>query len=126
MKQVLVDTSVWVDHFQRGNPELVSLLDSYQVLVHPMVIGELACGKIPQRNTTLADLGNLEQTNQASITDALGFIEREGLYSMGCGLVDILLLASTLVTPGAVLWTLDRKLASLAERFGVMHQRVLH
>ena len=54
------------------------------------------------------------------------FIEREQLYGLGCGLVDMVLLASTLITPGAELWTLDKRLAGLAERFGVMHQAALH
>lgn len=56
----------------------------------------------------------------------MDFIEREKLYGFGCGLVDMVLLASTLITPGAELWTLDKRLAALSERFGVMHQSILH
>src|SRR5260363_373007 len=49
------------------------------------------------------------------------FIEREKLYGLGCGLVDMALLASALMTPGAKVWTQDLRLANLAGRFGVAH-----
>jgi hypothetical protein len=54
------------------------------------------------------------------------FIERERLFGIGCGLVDMQLLASTMMTAGIELWTLDKRLSVLAERFGVMYQPVLH
>lgn len=44
------------------------------------------------------------------------------LYGLGCGLVDIVLLASTLMTPNAELWTLDKRLNALSDRFGVAFQ----
>jgi hypothetical protein len=56
----------------------------------------------------------------------MAFIERERLFGLGCGLVDMLLLTSTLMMPGAELWTLDKRLCALAERFGVMHRLDLH
>jgi hypothetical protein len=56
----------------------------------------------------------------------MDFIERERLFGLGCGLVDLLLLCSTLLTPSARLWTLDKRLSALAERFGVMHAPTPH
>jgi hypothetical protein len=47
------------------------------------------------------------------------FVEQERLYGLGCGVVDMGLLASMRITPGALLWTLDERLVALAERFGV-------
>jgi len=127
MKGVLVDTSVWVDHFRQRNDALVNLLSLDLALTHPMVLVELACGTPPApRAETLNDLGLLQQTQQAGLREVMEFIEREELYGLGCGLVDMVLLASTLITPGAELWTLDKRLAVLAERFGVMHQPALH
>ena len=126
MKGVLVDTSVWVDHFRRRNPALVGCLEFDLVMVHPLIVGELACGTPPDRMRTLSDLGSLQQTRQASLREALAFIEREHLFGLGCGVVDVLLLASTLMTPGVELWTLDKRLGALAERFGVMHRPSLH
>ncbi|MHB0992471.1 MAG: type II toxin-antitoxin system VapC family toxin [Burkholderiales bacterium] len=127
MKGVLIDTSVWIDHFRKHNEILVNLLDLGFALAHPMILVELACGTPPApRVRTLSDLGLLQQTQQASLREVIDFIEREKLYGLGCGLVDMVLLASTLITPGAELWTLDKRLAALSERFGVRHQPALH
>lgn len=126
MKGVLVDTSVWVDHFRNRNDALVELLALDLVLAHPMILGEIACGTPPNRVKTLMDIDRLQPSQQASVREVMAFVERERLFGMGCGLVDMLLLASTLMTPGVELWTLDRRLSGLAERFGVMHRPVLH
>lgn len=115
---VLIDTSVWVDHFRRRNEDLVTLLLRDECLSHPMVLGELACGSPPApRQRTLGDIGLLQSATQASWDEVMALIERERLYGLGCGLVDITLLASTLLTPDARLWTLDKRLAALAVRF---------
>jgi predicted nucleic acid-binding protein len=117
---VLVDTSVWVDHFRRPNAVLAELLALDQVLTHPLVVGELACGTPPEpRLRALSDMALLLPADQAAPDEMRDFIEREALFGLGCGLIDLTLLASTLLTPSAQLWTLDKRLASLAARFGV-------
>lgn len=127
MKRVLIDTSVWVEHFRRPNDELIRLLGLDLALIHPMVLLELACGTPPApRQRTLHDLGLLQHAQQAGWREVMAFVEREQLYGLGCGLVDLSLLASTLLTPGAALWTLDRRLGALATRLGVGHQPALH
>jgi len=124
---VLIDTSVWIDHFRNGNDGVVELIGLDLVLIHPMVIVEIACGTPPApRLQTLDNLSLLQSCNQASLPEVLAFIEREKLYGRGCGLVDMALLASTLITPGATLWTLDKRLSDLAEHFAVMHRPKLH
>jgi len=123
MSAVLVDTSVWVDHFRHRNAALEILLRRDLACIHPMIIGELACGTPPApRSRTLRDLGLLPTIQQASLRETMAFIERESLYGLGCGLVDLVLLASTLLTPAARLWTLDQRLGKLAARFHVAHQ----
>jgi predicted nucleic acid-binding protein len=121
---VLVDTSVWIDHFRRRNQDLVNLISRDLALVHPMVLLlELACGTPPSpRAQTLSDLGLLQVAEQATLDEVMQFVEREKLFGLGCGLVDMALLAATLVTPGAKLWTLDPRLADMAQRFGVAHE----
>ncbi|PPD32942.1 MAG: VapC toxin family PIN domain ribonuclease [Methylomonas sp.] len=120
---ILVDTSVWVDHFKNRHEDLVGLLISDSALIHPLIIAELACGTPPApRAQTLNNLRQLRRCNQAGLQEVDEFIEREALYGLGCGLIDLQLLASVLITPGAKLWTLDRRLARLAERFGVAYQ----
>ncbi|WP_219210982.1 type II toxin-antitoxin system VapC family toxin [Variovorax boronicumulans] len=124
---VLVDTSVWVDHFRHGNDALVALMALDRVLTHPMVVLELACGTPPApRRRTLDDIGLLRAARQATPAEVLAFVEQEKLYGLGCGLVDLNLLASTLITPDARLWTLDRRLRDLAARFGVAHSLERH
>jgi len=92
-----------------------------------MIIGELACGTPPEpRLRTLSDIDLLAKVSQASPSEVRDLIEREALFGMGCGLVDITLLASTLITPGASLWTLDRRLAMITKRFGVCYEPLAH
>lgn len=124
---VLVDTSVWIDHFRSSNRALVDLVERDRALTHEMVIVELACGTPPApRTETLGYIGLLRSCLPANLKEVMAFVEREKLYGLGCGLVDIALLASTLITPSAELWTLDRRLDALATRFGVAHRPVLH
>ena len=85
-----------------------------------MVVAELACGTPPApRTQTLADIGLLQPATQANLDEIRALIEWDQLYGLGCGLVDIALLASTLITPETRLWTLDKRLASLAARFNI-------
>lgn len=120
---ILVDTSVWVEHFKNRNERLVQLLNQDMVLIHPMIVVEIACGTPPSpRRRTLDDLELLPQSSQASLTEVMAFIEDKALYGLGCGLVDITLLASTLITPGARMWTLDKRLQKMAERFNIQYQ----
>jgi hypothetical protein len=123
---VLVDTSVWVDHFRRPNQALVDLLLQDAVFIHPWVLGELACGSPPSRAQTLADLAALRPARVATVDEVMALVERERLYGQGCGLVDLGLLASTLLTEGARLWTLDRRLATMAGRLGAAHDMAAH
>jgi hypothetical protein len=126
MKGVLVDTSVWVDHFRNRNENLVSLLTLDLALSHPLIVTELACGTPPApRSRTLSDIATLPQARQATLDEVRGFIEREKLYGLGCGVVDLALLASTLLTPGSRLWSLDKRLVELAQRFDVAFQPAL-
>jgi hypothetical protein len=84
------------------------------------MVTELACGTPPaRRSRTLTDIATLPQARQATVDEVGGFIEREKLYSRECGVVDLALLASTLLTPGSRLWSLDRRLVELAQRFDV-------
>ena len=92
-----------------------------------MVIVEIACGTTPApRSQSLENLALLQLCKQATLQEVLALVERERLYGLGCGLVDMCLLASTLITPAAALWTLDKRLAGLAQRFGVAHKPVMH
>lgn len=120
MNGVLIDTSVWVNHFRQRNNILVDLLTVDLALSHPMIVTELAGGTPPApRLRTLSDIATLPQTRQATLGKVRELIDRERLYGLGCGLVDLTLLASTLLTSGLRLWSEDRRLVQLAQQFGV-------
>ena len=120
MSLVLADTSVWVAHFRITNPVLQSLVAMDQVLCHPLIVLELACGTPPApRERALGDLKKLQQAVVATTDETLALIEREQFHDSGCGTVDMALLASVLLTPDTLLWTLDKKLGALAARLGV-------
>lgn len=120
MSLVLADTSVWVAHFRGASPALQSLLAADQLLCHPLIVLELACGTPPApRARTLGDLGQLRQAVTATNDEVLALIEKEQLHDSGCGAVDMALLASVLLTPDSLLWTMDKNLDALARQFGV-------
>jgi predicted nucleic acid-binding protein len=117
---VLADSSVWVAHFRKPNGILQSLLATDQVLCHPLIVLELACGTPPApRERTLGDLKTLQQSVIATTEETLELIERERLQDLGCGALDMSLLASVLLTPDVLLWTVDKNLEALATRFSV-------
>jgi len=111
---ILVDTSVWVDHLRKGAPGLVAALDRGDVLIHPFVLGELACGNLKNRREVLRLLGDLPLAPIAEEREALEFIERRALMGRGIGYIDVHLLASVALGHGASLWTRDRRLAAVA------------
>lgn len=116
---ILVDTSVWVQHLRRGVPELAAMLEAGDVLTHTLVLGELACGNLRNRARILADLGALPFTPRATDDEALAFLEHRQLMGRGLGIVDVHLLASAALAGDARLWTLDRRLAAVAEELGL-------
>lgn len=115
----LVDTSIWIDHFHAAEPALVDLLEMHEVACHPMVIGELALGSLRDRETTLELLANLPATSIAEHDEVMKLVSARELYGRGLGLVDAHLLASTLMTPGARIWTRDKRLRVAADELGV-------
>ncbi len=113
---ILVDTSVWIDHLRTGHPELVALLQDGHVLAHPWVTGELALGHLAHRSEILALLNHLPQAKAATDHEVLTLIDNHQLFGVGIGYVDAHLLAATMLTAGARLWTYDKRLAAVADQ----------
>jgi predicted nucleic acid-binding protein len=116
---ILVDTSVWIEHFRAGNKHLRSLLFNQQVLCHPFVVGELACGKLQKRGEILTDLKALPEAHLVEHEEVISFLEARRLYGQGIGWVDAHLLASTLLT-GCAIWTIDKPLRRAAAALNVL------
>ena len=119
---ILVDTSVWVDHLRVEEPHLVSLLRENQVLGHPMVIGELACGNLRNRDELLHHLKGLPPIPSATHGEVFYFIEERRLMGRGIGFVDAHLLAATALAGPAKLWTKDRRLLRVAFDLHLAHE----
>ncbi len=113
---IVVDTSVWIDHLRRSNDELASLLDANEVLGHAFVVGELMLGRATAEARRL--LQALPQAKKASDQEVLGFIDSAALPGTGLGYVDAHLLAATIITSEARIWSLDRPLREAAARLG--------
>ncbi|HQR88222.1 MAG: VapC toxin family PIN domain ribonuclease [Caulobacter sp. 12-67-6] len=116
---ILVDTSVWIDHFRAASPDLVRLLEQGRVLVHPFVVGELALGNLRDRTTVLGALKQMPQAVRAHDDEVLSFIEANRLHGLGVGYIDAHLLASARLTTGARFWTRDRRLNAVSEQLSV-------
>jgi predicted nucleic acid-binding protein len=116
---IIVDTSVWIDHLKSSDPVLADLLGKGRVLAHSFVTGELALGSLHQRRIVLESLCDLPQATVASDDEIMMLIKREQLYRLGIGFVDAHLLAAVRLTPGALLWTRDRRLRQAATRLGL-------
>lgn len=98
---------------------MVALLNAGGLLMHPFVLAEIALGNPPRRAVTLATLGAIRQPVIASNTELRRMIEKHTIFGSGVGYVDAHLIASTMLTAGAKLWTGDKRLHAVAERLGV-------
>jgi predicted nucleic acid-binding protein len=110
---ILVDTSVWIEHFRAGNDRLRNLLFDEEVLCHPFIVGELACGTLRKRGEILSMLRALPEAKLLEHDEVMAFLDARRLYGHGIGWVDAHLLASTLLT-GCMIWTFDKPLRRAA------------
>lgn len=113
--RVLADTSIWIDYFRREDPRLTSLLDQGDIVIHPFVIGELVLGRVSKISHMLDDLSTLPKATIASNDEVLELIVKRKLSGLGIGYVDAHLLASTMLTIEASIWTRDKRLLAAAK-----------
>ena len=118
---ILADTSIWILHLREGESHFIQLLEQGFVACHPFIIGELACGNIRNRSEILSLLKTLPSTPTVDIAEYLFFVERNHLFGMGIGFVDVHLLASAKLS-GVPLWTADKKLKEAALHLKVSYK----
>jgi predicted nucleic acid-binding protein len=118
---ILVDSAVWVDHLRAGDRRLAALLDRAAVLAHPWVTGELALGRLRNRAEILRLLDDLPQATVATTGEMRALVDAHELHGLGVGYVDAQLLAATLLSEDASLWTRDRRLRAAAQRLNVAY-----
>ncbi|RHW18076.1 VapC toxin family PIN domain ribonuclease [Sphingomonas gilva] len=121
-RRIIADSAIWIDHLGKGDAELAAQLKRRRILLHPMIIGEVALGSIARRRIVLEELQALPQAAPASHAEVMAMIEWLGLFDCGIGYVD----AHLLTAPRAAgpdnpvsLWTRDKRLRAQAERLGV-------
>ena len=117
---ILVDTSVWIDHFHHSDELLKELLLSNQVCIHPYILGELSCGYKSNRQEVLSLLRTLKGIDLVLEEEVFIFIEERKLYGKGLGFIDIHLLASAMVHHVPI-WTRDKSLKRVAIELGIDH-----
>ena len=115
---IVADTSVWIEHFHRGEKGLVQLLIDGEIAIHPFVTGELACGSLKNRLQTLDYFDAMPQVPVADTAEVRLFIEHHALHGLGLGWVDIHLLAAVKLA-NCRLWTFDKRLSEAASRLGL-------
>jgi len=116
---ILADSSVWIEHLRRNDVRLAELLVQEQVLIHSMVIGELACGSLAHRQAVLWRWQRLPRLASESDESVIRFVEERQLMSRGIGFVDAHLLAAVAASQGTRLWSRDKSLAGLAAELGL-------
>ncbi len=120
--KVLVDSSIWIDHINKGDIGLAGLLKRRWVVMHPIVYGEIALGSIKSRKAVLEELQELPQTIVASHSEVIAMIEWLELHNKGIGFVDAHLIAAVRLIEGGTLLTRDKRLRVQAERLGLTYQ----
>ncbi len=117
---ILVDTSIWVNHFRSADEGLITLLNANRVLMHSFVIGELACGNLRQRDEVLSLLRNLPAATIGRHDEVLLFIDHRKLMGRGIGYIDSHLLTAVALS-NARLWTRDKRLRDVASELGMTY-----
>lgn len=115
---ILVDTSIWIDHFRQADAELRRIIEDDTLLSHPTIIGELALGSLRDRRSVIAFLASQRVAPVATHDEIMTMIEQHQIFSMGIGYTDASLLASVLLDRRATLWTRDKRLRAAAEKAG--------
>ena len=113
---ILVDTSIWIDHLNNSNDELIQLLNSSKVCIHPFIICELSCGNISNRSELIGLLQALPRVESVFEEEVFTLIENKNLFGIGLGFVDVNLLASALIY-NVKIWTQDTALKKVAKKF---------
>ena len=116
---ILVDTSVWIDHFRSAEAAMRTLLVSGQITIHPFVIGELIMGNLTPLDASIAYLSAMPRVDPVSESQLYDCVTKHKLSGTGMGFVDAHLLAAAEQNRGLRIWTRDKRLALHAERVGL-------
>ena len=117
---ILVDTSIWIDHFRYGDAELRKIIEEDRLLCHPVVIGELALGSLRDRDAVVVFLAAQREASVGTHDEVMTVIDRHSIFGMGIGYTDAHLLTSALLDRRSILWTRDKRLEAAALKAGAL------
>lgn len=116
---ILADTSIWIDHLRKTNPQILALLGARQLLMHPFVTGELVLGSLQDRDNLLIELDLLPQMTVITNKKVTLFVSKHRLYGTGINYVDAHLLVAACGSKNVQRWTRDKRLRAASTRLGV-------
>jgi predicted nucleic acid-binding protein len=116
---IVADTSVWVDHFNNPDAQIIEYVTCNELLMHPFVAGEILLGNVKDRRITAHLLSRLPQLLPVRHVDVLAMIENYEMFGSEVGYVDIHLVAAVRLREVGSLWTRDKRLLAVAEKLGV-------
>jgi predicted nucleic acid-binding protein len=118
---VLVDTVIWIDHFNFSDQKLEYLLNENDVATHPYILGELACGNIKNRKIIFTYLNALPSIPEISKEEFYLFLDQHRLFGIGLSFIDIHLLASALISH-CLIYTRDKILLASAIKLKIAYK----
>jgi predicted nucleic acid-binding protein len=83
---ILADTSIWIDLLRGGKPEMQTLLQDGQIVMHPFIVAEVALGSLRNRHQTFALMESLWMVRVAHLDEIRKMIQAHSLYSRSLGL----------------------------------------
>jgi predicted nucleic acid-binding protein len=119
---ILADTSIWIDYLRQGEPLLSEKLSQEKVLMHGMVLGELAMGNFKNRQILLRRWSALPFIQSAADAQVLQFLETYQLMGKGIGWIDLHLVTAVALSGNTQLWTRDKRLKTIAETLNLAAQ----
>ena len=118
---VVVDSCIWVDHFNRHDPSLARLLAEGEVLITETVLGELLVGNLVRRKLTAKSLLQLPRLATPGFDFVLHFLEEFQIFGLGLGWGDLNILA-TCYEQNIPLYTRDLRLQKAASKLSIAYR----
>ena len=119
---ILVDTSIWIDHFAKADPVLALLISDNKIVQHPYVSGEILVGNPHRRDALSLFLRMMPRIEPVTEEEFHSFLDESELFGSGLGFVDIHLIAAATAIPDTVIWTRDRRMLEQIQRFNMSYQ----
>ena len=110
---ILVDTSIWIDHFKKKNEILSQWILDGMVCTHSLIIQEICLGDFKQKVKIIDSLKHLIIIPMISHQEFILFSTKHNFRKVG--VVDVHLIASAILSRCSIM-TSDKSLALAAQK----------